>query len=147
MNCPYCTKEDTSVLESRNLPVGEGMRRRRMCNKCKKRFTTHEKVVNIDLKIIKKSGRIEQYDREKLYKGIAKACFKRKVVPKVMDSVVDDIETKILNRKTTDTKSCDIGKMVLSRLKKVDDLAYVRFASVYMDFVDLNDFKKFIEEI
>ena len=147
MNCPYCTKEDTSVLESRNLPVGEGMRRRRMCNKCKKRFTTHEKVVNIDLKIIKKSGRFEQYDREKLYKGIAKACFKRKVVPKAIESVVDDIEIKILNRKTTDIKSCDIGKMVLSRLKKVDDLAYVRFASVYMDFVDLNDFKKFIEEI
>lgn len=147
MNCPYCTKEDTSVLESRNLPEGEGMRRRRQCNKCKKRFTTHEKVVNIDLKVIKKGGRVEQYDREKLYKGVAKACFKREVKIKEIENVVDDIETKILNRKTTEIKSCDIGRMVLSRLRKIDDLAYVRFASVYMDFGDIKDFKKFIDDI
>lgn len=147
MNCPYCTKEDTSVLESRNLPDGEGMRRRRQCNKCKKRFTTHEKVVNIDLKVVKKSGKIEQYDRDKMQKGIAKACFKRNIADGQIEALVDDIETKILNRKTTDIKSCDIGKMVLSRLKKLDDLAYVRFASVYMDFGNMADFRKFVVEI
>jgi len=147
MNCPYCNKEDTSVLESRTLPEGDGLRRRRLCNKCKKRFTTHEKVVNLDIKVIKKSGKIEQYDRNKLYKGILKACFKRNVSDKLIEEMVDEIEIKVLNKKTSEIKSREIGKMVLSRLKKVDDLAYVRFSSVYMDFGDLKDFQKFINDI
>lgn len=104
-------------------------------------------MVNIDLKVIKKGGMVQQYDRDKLSKGVAKACYKRDVSEKVIESVVDDIETKILNRKTTEIKSCDVGKMVLSRLKKIDDLAYVRFASVYMDFGEIKDFKKFINDI
>lgn len=144
MNCPYCTNEDTSVLESRGLPDEVGIRRRRECKKCGKRFTTHEKVVNIDLKVIKKNGKVEQYDRDKLLKGINKACYKRKVKNEDMENLVDEIETKLLNRKTVEIKSSDIGKMVLSRLFKLDDLAYMRFASVYLDFVDAKDFQEFV---
>lgn len=146
MNCPYCTNCDTAVLESRSLPDEEGIRRRRQCKKCHKRFTTHEKVVNIDLKVIKKDGHVEQYSREKLLKGVNKACYKRKVMGEQIESLVDEVETKLLNRKTTEIKSSDIGKMVLGRLKKIDELAYLRFASVYMDFDEATDYKKFIND-
>jgi transcriptional repressor NrdR len=103
-------------------------------------------VVNIDLKVIKKSGKVEQYSREKLLKGVNKACYKRRVTADQMESLVDEIETKLLNRKTVEIKSSDIGKMVLSRLKKVDELAYMRFASVYLDFDEAEDFKQFVAD-
>ena len=144
MNCPYCSHEDTAVLESRGLPNSDGIRRRRECKKCNKRFTTHEKVVNLDLKVIKKDGRLEEYDREKLIKGIRKACYKRVVSEEKIESLVDEIEMKLLKRRTTQIKSSDIGKMVLNRLKKIDELAFMRFASVYMDFNDANQFRLFI---
>jgi transcriptional repressor NrdR len=144
MNCPYCNNEDTSVLESRGLPGEAGIRRRRECKKCSKRFTTHERVVNIDLKVIKKSGKVEQYDREKLLKGIKKACYKRKVEEVEIENLVDEIEAKLLNRKTIEIRSSDIGKMVLSRLLRLDDLAYMRFASVYLDFANAREFQEFV---
>jgi transcriptional repressor NrdR len=144
MNCPYCTHNDTSVLESRSLPGLDGIRRRRECKKCSKRFTTHEKVVNLDLKVVKKDGHLEDYDREKLIKGVKKACYKRAVNEERIESLVDEIEMKLLKRRTTQIKSSDIGKMVLNRLKKVDELAFMRFASVYMDFNDANQFRLFI---
>ncbi len=147
MNCPYCTKEETSVLESRVLSTGDGIRRRRKCLKCNKRFTTHEKVVNIDLKVIKKRGKVEQYDREKLLKGVIKACYKRNVEMERVEELVDKIEAKLMSRKSTEVKSCDIGKMVLEKLKKVDNLAYLRFASVYLDFSGITDFRKFVNDI
>lgn len=147
MNCPYCNKEETSVLESRVLSSGDGIRRRRRCLKCNKRFTTHEMVVNIDLKVIKKNGRVEQYNREKLLKGVVKACYKRNVRVDKIEEVVDKIEAKLLSRKSTEVKSCDIGKMVMEKLKKIDNFAYLRFASVYLDFSGLGDFKKFVNEI
>lgn len=146
MNCPYCQYIDTAVLESRGLPDEDGIRRRRQCKHCNKRFTTHEKVVNIDLKVIKKSGKVEQYNREKLLKGVNKACYKRKVTEEQMENLVDEIETKLLNRKTVEIKSSDIGRMVMSRLKKIDELAYMRFASVYLDFDEAEDFKRFVAD-
>lgn len=144
MNCPYCLNEDTAVLESRGLPGDLGVRRRRRCKKCNKRFTTHEVVVNIDLKVIKKSGKVELYNREKLLKGVAKACYKRKVTNEEIENLVDEVECKLLNRKAVEIKSSDIGKMVLSRLKRLDELAFMRFASVYMDFNNAEDFKRFV---
>jgi transcriptional repressor NrdR len=144
MTCPYCNKKDTVVMESRLLPDFVGLRRRRRCVSCNKRFTTHEKVVSLDLKIIKKDGRIELYDREKLVKGIRKSCYKRHVSEDVIQSLVDDLEHRMLGRKIIQVKSSDVGKMVLSRLKKIDSLAYYRFASVYMEFESANDFKLFI---
>ena len=147
MNCPYCDHDDTAVLESRSLPAQEGVRRRRECKKCNKRFTTHERVVNLDLKVVKKDGRVEDYDREKLIKGVKKACWKRPVDDNQVEELIDEIEMKLLNRKTVRIKSADIGRMVLSRLKKVDELAYLRFASVYMEFKGVNDFRNFLTAI
>ncbi len=144
MNCPYCAHIDTAVLESRALPGSDGIRRRRECKKCVKRFTTHEKVVNLDLKVVKKDGRTEDYDREKLIKGVKKACYKRKITDEKIEALVDEIEMKLLKRKTVEIKSSDIGKMALNRLKKVDELAYMRFASVYMEFDTAGDFRNFI---
>lgn len=145
MNCPYCNYNDTQVLESRLLPEGCGVRRRRDCKKCKKRFTTHELVVNLELKVIKKNGSLEDYSREKMAKGIRKACWKREVDKEKMEELLDDIELKLLNSRTTHIKSTDIGKLVLARLKKLDDVAYLRFASVYMEFEKASDFNKVLE--
>ena len=147
MYCPYCENNETGVLESRVLPLGEGMRRRRECRKCGKRFTTYEKVANLDLKVVKKSGGVEEFDREKIMKGIRKACWKRPVTDEQVTDLVDDIELKLLNRKTTKIPSCDIGKMILSRLKKLDDIAYLRFASVYLEFENAADFAKLITNL
>ncbi len=147
MHCPYCENKETNVLESRILPLGEGMRRRRECKKCGKRFTTYEKVANLDLKVVKKSGAIEEFDREKVMRGIKKACWKRPVTDEQMTALVDDIELKLLNRKTTKIPSCDIGKMILSRLKRLDDVAYLRFASVYLEFETAADFAKLITKL
>lgn len=146
MNCPYCLKEETSVIESRTLPGGDGIRRRRRCLKCLKRFTTHEKVVNVDLKVLKKSGKIEQYDRDKLTKGIVKACYKRSISDSIVEDIVDRIEAKLLGSEDLTVKSCDIGRFVMRSLEKVDRLAYLRFASVYLDFETFADFKRFLVE-
>lgn len=150
MKCPYCTNEITGVLESRVTADSCGMRRRRECVKCNKRFTTYERVGNIDLKVIKRDGQKQEFDRAKLEKGITKACAKRNVDEKEIQKVIDEVEMKLLNRKSTFVKSTDIGKMVLNRLKKIDAVAYLRFASVYLDFDNIGDFmgiiKKFEEK-
>ena len=129
------------------MPDRVGMRRRRECRKCGKRFTTHEKVVSLDLKIIKKDGRVEDYAREKITKGIRKACWKRDVLQNEIENLIDDVELRLLNRKRTKIKSRGIGKMILTRLKKVDDVAYLRFASVYMDFEKADDFKLVLSDL
>ncbi len=147
MICPYCNNKETNVLESRVLPDDGGMRRRRECRKCAKRFTTFEKVGNLDFKVIKKDGRVEGFDREKVVRGVKKACWKRPVTEAAMEELVDDIELKLLNRTTTKIPSADIGKMILSRLKKLDDVAYLRFASVYLDFASAADFAKLITNL
>lgn len=147
MNCPYCNNKETNVLESRILPDGGGMRRRRECRKCNKRFTTFERVANLDLKVIKKDGRIEDFDREKVKKGIKKACWKRPVAEEQIEDLVDNVEMKLLNRRSTRIPSHDIGKMILSRLMKLDDVAYLRFASVYLDFETAVDFAKLITNL
>jgi len=147
MNCPYCNNNDTQVLESRLLSEGAGVRRRRECKKCLKRFTTHELVVKIDLKVVKKDGRVEEYKREKVAKGVRKACWKREVPENKIEEILDDIELKLLNRRTTQIKSTDIGKLVLTRLKRTDDVAYLRFASVYMDFEKASDFGKVLNDL
>lgn len=147
MRCPYCLHEDTSVIESRAMVSEVGVRRRRACTKCKKRFTTYERVGNVDLKVMKRDGRKEIFSREKLEKGIAKACWKRGVDDSEVVKLIDEIEAKLLGRKSTVIKSSDIGNMVLSRLKKIDSVAYLRFASVYLEFEKIQDFKKLVAEL
>lgn len=147
MKCPYCGSENTSVLESRVTADDLGMRRRRECAKCSKRFTTYERVGNIDLKVLKRDGRKEEFDRSKLEKGIKRATAKRNVSEEEIQKVIDEIEMKLLNRRNTVVRSTDIGKMVLNRLKKQDAVAYLRFASVYLDFDNIGDFVEIIQKL
>jgi len=146
MKCPYCSRMETKVLESRDTEEGL-VRRRRECEKCAKRFTTYEKVESLKLTVIKKDGRNEEYQREKVKSGVVRALEKRPVTEEQVESLIDDIEMKLLNRKSTEISSADIGRMVLNRLKKLDQVAYLRFASVFLEFGELSDFKREINQL
>jgi len=147
MICPYCANSDTGVIESRDAEDGAVVRRRRECAKCGKRFTTYERVGNIDLKVVKKDGLVEDFDREKLERGIRKACWKRPVADEEIEIVVDEVEMKLLNRKAVQVNSRDIGSLVMTRLKKLDSIAYIRFASVYLDLDSVDDFKELLTDL
>lgn len=142
MLCPYCGFGESNVLESREAEDGKVTRRRRECLQCKKRFTTYERVENIDLKVIKKSGRVEDYSREKLEKCVDKACWKMTGEEKT--KLIDEIEMKLLNWPSVEIPSKEIGKLVMEKLKNVDPMAYIRFATVYLDLNEINDFEKLI---
>lgn len=145
MRCPYCNHEETSVLESRISDDGLSFRRRRECLKCKKRFTTYERVERTIL-VIKKDGRREGFDREKIKKGLLLACHKRPVSMEMMNSIVDEVEQELLKKDSAEISTKVIGNEVLRRLKKTDRVAWLRFASVYLEFEDLADFEKAIEK-
>lgn len=147
MRCPYCGSANISVLESRDSEDGEVTRRRRECLKCKKRFTTYERVEQIDLKIVKKDGSKETFSRQKIKNGIMLACQKTEIEEERVEELINDVEMRLLNRKSTEISSSDIGRMVLTRLKKLDKVAYLRFASVFLEFESVNQFKKEIREI
>ena len=143
MKCIYCGHE-TRVTDKRESP--DGTRRRRECLKCKKRFTTYEKPDKKDFMVVKKDGRREHFSKEKLKSGIIKACEKRPVPVSKIDSIIEEIEDK-LSKRGKEVKSEVIGKLVMQKLKKLDDIAYIRFASVYMNFKDVKDFKKIMREV
>ncbi len=140
MQCPYCHNENTNVLESRITDEGGVMRRRRECSKCGKRFTTYERAEGVDIKVVKKSGKKEDFDREKLRRGIMKATWKRPVSMEQIEEMVDEVERILRRKTTTEVRSWEIGNLVINRLKKIDPLAYLLFASVYREFQSLNDF-------
>lgn len=146
MKCPFCGALTTSVVESRTASEGEAIRRRRVCDKCGKRFTTHEKVAGSTLFVIKKDGRREPFDREKIKAGILKAIEKRPVSIELVDELADEIEREMMRKKSEEVSSRTIGSAVLKRLRKVDKVAWLRFASVYLKFEDLSDFEKAIEK-
>ena len=137
MKCIFCGSDATKVTDKRESP--DGTRRRRECLKCSKRFTTYEKPEKKDIMIVKKDGRREKFSYEKLRTGLIKACEKRPVPIQKIDNVIDDIEER-LRRKGKEVKSDMIGKMVMNKIKKLDKIAYIRFASVYMNFEDVKDF-------
>lgn len=145
MKCPFCQFNDSEVLESRVSEDGNSIRRRRECPKCKKRFTTQEKVKDSVLWVIKKDGRRELFDREKIKRGIVRALEKRPVAMGVIDEIVGDVEREMLREEKQEIPTTVIGKAVLGRLKKIDKVAWLRFASVYFEFEDLDDFEKIIE--
>lgn len=147
MKCPYCQSESTKVIDKRDLPDVSSTRRRRECLKCVKRFTTYERVEKIDLKITKKDGHLEDYARDKLKKGISLAVEKRPVTEEQVEELIDDVEQRLLNRQSKQISSSDIGQMVLTRLKKLDKVSYLRFASVFLEFANLGDFVKEIKEL
>lgn len=141
MKCPFCGKADSSVLESRSQDSGDAIRRRRECTKCGKRFTTIERVKGNVLWVIKKDGRREPFDREKIRRGIARAILKRHIASDTVEEIIDDIEREMLRKEDQELPSKMIGNSVLKRLKKIDKVAWLRFASVYLEFEDLKDFK------
>lgn len=140
MKCPYCNHLDTRVIDSRPADDGTAIRRRRSCDACKKRFTTYEKVETIPLIVIKKDNNREQYDRSKIERGVLQACYKRPASAEEIQMTVDQVETKIFNLEEKEIKSSVIGEIVMDELKKLDEVAYVRFASVYREFKDISTF-------
>ena len=144
MKCPFCGCLGSKVLDSRPNEDKTAIRRRRECNECLRRFTTYEKIENISLYVIKKDNTREFYDRGKIEGGILRACYKRPVSAEAVEKAVDDIENEIFRSEKNEITSAEIGEMVMERIKKLDQVAYVRFASVYREFKDVNTF---IEEI
>lgn len=140
MKCPYCNQENSRVVDSRPVAESNSIRRRRVCDDCGRRFTTYEKVETIPLVVIKKDQKREQYDRQKLEGGVMRACYKRPVPAQAVSELTDKVETEIFNREDKEIPSKEIGEIVMRHLKELDDVAYVRFASVYREFKDAETF-------
>ncbi|SRR5258708_212740 len=147
MKCPYCSACETTVLDTRDAEDQTTVRRRRMCEKCEKRFTTYERIEGVDMTVVKKEGKREPFSREKLKRGIIKATWKRPVTMAQIEEMLDEVERKLRAKASTEVKSWEIGNLVINRLKKVDPLSYLLFASVYRDFENLEDFQKEIERL
>lgn len=147
MRCPFCENNDTKVIDSRHTDEGHSIRRRRECEECQKRFTTYEKVEEIILIVIKKDGSREPFDRNKILKGIIKACEKRPVSFAEMETVVDKIERGLNNMMEKEITSTFIGELIMDELRILDEVAYVRFASVYRQFTDINTFISEIDKL
>lgn len=147
MRCPFCNAENSKVIESRLMSQGRAVRRRRGCIECNKRFTTYERVEETPIFVIKKDGRREEFNRQNVLKGLIRATEKREISRELIDNMVLDIEKEIQNTLKSEVSTKKIGKMLMERLKELDDVAYVRFASVYKEFTDLKSFVKEIEDI
>lgn len=147
MKCPYCGYIESKVVDSRPTDEGQAIRRRRECIDCKKRFTTYENIEEIPIIIVKKDGNRESYNRNKLLNGIIKSCEKRPVSMSTIETIVDDIEKKISNSLEKEITSIEIGEMVMNELKDIDEVAYVRFASVYRQFKDVHSFMEELKKI
>ncbi|SRR3989344_4032002 len=147
MKCPFCFHSDTKVVDKRETENVDVTRRRRECLKCKKRFTTYERVEDLGLVIVKKDGRRENFDIEKLKRGILKACEKRPIGYEQVDELTNKIEAELRKLKSKEVPSSVIGEKVASKLKKLDKIAYIRFASVYRSFADVTDFEKELKDL
>lgn len=147
MKCPYCNAEETKVIDKRETEDLEATRRRRECLKCNKRFTTYERVEEAVIVVVKKEGKRERFERQKLINGILKACEKRPISMDKIEKLADVVESELRKRDSVEVDSKTIGKIVMRRLKTVDKVAYIRFASVYMEFEDLNRFEEELEKL
>ncbi len=147
MKCPFCGHENTRVIDSRPAEDNNSIRRRRVCDECEKRFTTYEKIETIPLIIIKKDNNRETYDRSKIEAGVLRACHKRPVSANQISQLVEDIEINIFNMEEKEIPSQAIGEIVMNKLKELDAVAYVRFASVYREFKDINTFMDELKKV
>lgn len=147
MRCPFCGVSDSRVLDSRPTVEGNSIRRRRECGSCSKRFTTYERVDELPLIVVKKDGRREPFHRKKLLMGLTKACQKRPVSTEKLEAVVEGIEKELRNTMETEIKSQYIGELVMEQLQKIDEVAYVRFASVYREFRDAQSFMEEVKKL
>ena len=147
MKCPFCSSQEDKVVDSRVSKMGDAIRRRRECLKCGKRYTTYEQIEEIEIMIAKKDGRREAFDRQKVMSGLRKACEKRPVSQATLEGVVDDIEKHLQNRFEKEVASSEIGEIVMNRLFTLDEVAYVRFASVYRQFKDIHAFSDILGKL
>ena len=147
MKCPFCGHENTRVIDSRPADENNSIRRRRVCDECEKRFTTYEKVETIPLIIIKKDNNRETYDRSKIEAGVLRACHKRPISAAQITQLVDEVETEIFNREEKEVPSAVIGELGMDKLKNLEAVAYVRFASVYREFKDINTFMDELKKV
>ena len=147
MKCPFCSHENTRVIDSRPAEENNSIRRRRVCDICGKRFTTYEKIETIPLIIIKKDDNRETYERSKIEGGVLRACHKRPVSAQKITNLVDEVETEIFNMEEKEISSQIIGELVMNKLKDLDAVAYVRFASVYREFKDINTFMDELKKV
>ncbi|MGN0506807.1 MAG: transcriptional regulator NrdR [Lachnospiraceae bacterium] len=147
MKCPFCGKENTRVIDSRPADDGGSIRRRRQCDECSKRFTTYEKVEAIPLVVIKKDNNRESYDRTKIEAGVYRSCHKRPISVAQINALVDEVENAVFNLEEKEVPSSTIGEIVMDKLRDLDPVAYVRFASVYREFKDVNTFMSEIKKI
>ena len=147
MKCPYCSHENTRVIDSRPAEDNNSIRRRRVCDECGKRFTTYEKIETIPLIVIKKDETREPYDRSKIEAGVLRACHKRPISINQINQLVDEVETEIFNREEKEIPSRVIGELVMDKLKNLEAVAYVRFASVYREFKDINTFMDELKKV
>ena len=147
MKCPYCGKTDTRVIDSRPAEDNSSIRRRRCCDECGKRFTTYEKVETIPVMIIKKDDTRQQYDRSKIESGILRACYKLPISAGEIQRTIDDIETEIFNREEKEIPTSIVGEIVMDKLKELHEVAYVRFASIYREFKDVNTFMEELKKL
>lgn len=147
MKCPFCGSDNTRVIDSRPVEDDNSIRRRRICDNCARRFTTYERIEIIPMVVIKKDNNREPYDRSKIQAGIMRACHKRPVSMKMIEKTVDEIEAEIYDRSEREIRSEEIGEMVIKRLQQLDPVAYVRFASVYREFKDVETFMEELKKV
>ncbi len=147
MRCPYCGVSDSKVIDSRPSDVGTSIRRRRECTKCSKRFTTYEKIETVSIAVVKKDNSRQTFNREKVLKGIITACEKRPISLAQMEKLADDIESELYQTQEREISSTQIGEKVMEKLKTLDEVAYVRFASVYKSFDNIDTFMKELQEL
>ena len=147
MKCPYCNYEETQVIDSRDTENLESTRRRRECIKCKKRFTTYERVEEADIVVVKKDGKRERFEMQKLLNGIIKACEKRSIPLEKIEKLVDDVESELRKRDSVEIDSKTIGRITMRKLRSLDKVAFLRFASVYLEFEDIARFEEELDKL
>lgn len=147
MKCPFCGHVEDKVVDSREAKIGDTIRRRRECEKCGRRFTTYERIDEIPYMVVKKDGRREKFERQKILAGLLKACEKRPVPMSKLEALVNEIESHVAESPDRERPAAELGEMVMARLKKLDKVAYVRFASVYLDFKDIREFMDELKDL
>ena len=147
MKCPYCGFTQDRVVDSRESKEADSIRRRRECEGCNKRFTTYERIDEIPYMVVKKDGRREKFDRQKVLSGLLHACEKRPVSALKLEQIVDETEAYVVDSPERERSTSEVGELIMSRLKDIDTVAYIRFASVYRDFKDVSEFKQELEEL